>query len=185
MSRYTYPHVIENGAGERLTFARRLPGATGERLEGETLVDPGAGPPMHVHYLQSEGFTVLRGRIGYQRPNEPAQFAGPGDSVAFGPGEGHRFWNAGTQPLHCTAWVEPVGNAEYLLAELFASSLRNGGTRPSIFDAAFLLRRYRSEFRMLDIPAPVQAIVFPIVVVLGRLLGEYARFADAPEPVRR
>ena len=38
MTRYTYPHTIENGAGERITFTRRL-GADGrERLEGENVV---------------------------------------------------------------------------------------------------------------------------------------------------
>ena len=30
MPRYTYPHTIDNGAGERLTFFRRVPGANGE-----------------------------------------------------------------------------------------------------------------------------------------------------------
>ena len=184
MTRYTYPHVIENGAGERLTFMRCVAGTTGERLEGETVVAPNAGPPMHVHLLQSEGFTVLAGRIGYQRPGEPAQFAGPGESVVFHAGEAHRFWNAGDEPLHCAAWVEPVDNAEYLLTELFASTKRNGGKRPSLFDVAFLLRRYRDEFRMVEIPTPVQRIVFPIVVVLGRLLGKYGRYGDAPAPTQ-
>jgi hypothetical protein len=31
----------------------------------------------------------------------------------------------------------------------------------------------------------VQRVVFPIVVVIGRLLGLRRRFADAPEPVTR
>lgn len=55
---YTYPHTIENGAGERLTFLRRVTGPRGDRLEGENLVAPGAGPPMHVHFHQDEVFTV-------------------------------------------------------------------------------------------------------------------------------
>ena len=40
----TYPHVIDNGAGERLTFTRCSAGPAGERLEIETVVAPGAGP---------------------------------------------------------------------------------------------------------------------------------------------
>ena len=44
MRTYTYPHTIENGAGERLTFVRRVPGATGDRLEVENVVKPGAEP---------------------------------------------------------------------------------------------------------------------------------------------
>jgi hypothetical protein len=80
MERYTYPHAIENGAGERLTFLRRVPGPAGDRIEAENLVKPGAGPPMHVHHYQEEALTVQQGSIGYQRLGEPAQFAGPGET---------------------------------------------------------------------------------------------------------
>src|SRR5688572_21771668 len=185
MGPYTYPHSIENGAGERLTFLRRVPGPAGDRLEGETVVTSGAGPPMHVHHYQEEGFTVQQGRIGYQRPGAPAQFAGPGETVVFKAGEPHRFWNAGETELRCTAHVEPADNVEYLLTEIFASTKRNGGTRPHPFDAAFLMTRYRSEFAMLEIPATVQRFVFPVLLALGRLLGRYERYADAPEPIHR
>ena len=41
MRRYTYPHTIDNGAGERLTFLRRVPGVAGDRLEVENVVAPG------------------------------------------------------------------------------------------------------------------------------------------------
>jgi quercetin dioxygenase-like cupin family protein len=185
MSRYSYPHTIENGAGERLTFERIVPGRDGDRLEGYTVVDPGAGPPMHVHLQQEEGFTVQVGRLGYQRVGAQPQFAGPGETAVFAAGVPHRFWNAGMDQLRCTAYVEPVDNAEYLLTELFASQQRNGGARPSLFDAAFLMRRYRTEFALLAIPAPVQRIVFPLLVAIGTALGKYRRYADAPAPIRR
>jgi hypothetical protein len=45
--------------------------------------------------------------------------------------------------------------------------------------------RYRSEFGMADLPAPVQRFVFPVVVAVGRLFGLHRRFADAPAPVTR
>jgi quercetin dioxygenase-like cupin family protein len=185
MTRYTYPHTIENGSGERLTFLRRVPCPSGERLEAENVVQPGAGPPMHVHHYQEEASTVQQGRLGYQRPKELALFAGPGETVVFKPGEAHRFWNAGEDELRCTGHIEPADNVEYFLTEIFASTKRNGGARPNPFEAAFLTRRYRSEFAMVDIPAPVQRFVFPVLVTVGKLLGRYARYADAPEPVRR
>ncbi len=62
---------------------------------------------------------------------------------------------------------------------------RNGGKRPGLFDAAYLLRRYRSEFDMLDIPAPVRRFVLPIVARVGSAIGLDRKFAGAPEPVRR
>jgi hypothetical protein len=34
-------------------------------------------------------------------------------------------------------------------------------------------------------PAPVQRVLFPIVVAVGGLFGLRRRFADAPEPVNR
>ncbi len=184
MGRYTYPHTIENGGGERITFIRVVPGTTGDRLEVQNVVTPGSGPPMHVHYFQEEAVTVLKGRIAYQRPGEPPQFAGPGETIAFKAGEPHKFWNAGQDDLLGTGYIEPADNVEYFLAELYASTKRNGG-RPSLFDAAFLLGRYRSEFGMLEIPAAVQRFVFPVLVVVGTLLGKYRRYADAPAPVRR
>ncbi|HET8625525.1 MAG TPA: hypothetical protein VFM14_18335 [Gemmatimonadales bacterium] len=48
MTRYTYPHTIENGAGEQLTFSRKVWGSTGDRLEGGNVVKPGVGPPMQL-----------------------------------------------------------------------------------------------------------------------------------------
>ena len=38
---------------------------------------------------------------------------------------------------------------------------------------------------MADIPAPVQRVVFPVVVAVGRVFGRHKRFAGAPEPVPR
>ena len=63
MTRSTYPHTIENGSGESITFLRKVPGRTGDRLEVENVVKPGAGPPMHVHHHQEEALTVKQGRI--------------------------------------------------------------------------------------------------------------------------
>lgn len=180
-----YPYTIDNGAGERLTFLRRVPGPSGDRLEVENVVKPGAGPVMHVHHHQEEALTVERGRIGYQRPGEPARFAGPGETVAFRAGEAHKFWSAGEEDLRCTGYIEPADNIEYFLRALFGSQERGGGARPDPFDAAFLAWRYRSEFGMPEIPAPVQRFVFPVLVAVGGLLGRYGKYADAPEPVRR
>ncbi|WP_309671865.1 hypothetical protein [Gemmatimonas sp.] len=98
-------------------------------------------------------------------------------------GDAHRFWNAGDDELVCSGYIDPADNIEYFLGEIFASSRRSGGHMPSVFDAAYLTRRYRSEFTMLAVPTPVQRLVFPVLVAIGTLLGRYARYADAPEPI--
>jgi uncharacterized cupin superfamily protein len=169
-----------------LTFLRRVPGRTGgERLEVDIVSAPGAGPPMHVHHHQTEAMTVEQGRLAYQYPGEPPRYAGAGESVTFPPGAAHRWWNPDDAPLRCQGYIEPADNIEYFLSAIFESQRRGGGDRPDRWDAAFLARRYRGEFDILEIPALVQRLVFPVVVVVGHLLGRYARYADAPAPVRR
>src|SRR5215204_1254845 len=100
-------------------------------------------------------------------------------------GDAHRFWNAGTDDLRCTGYIEPADNVEYFLGAIFESAKQSGKERPDPFDAAYLLTRYKREFALLDIPAAVQRLVFPVQVALGRLFGRYAKYANAPEPVRR
>lgn len=180
-----YPRTIDNGLGERLTFLRRVPGPAGDRLEVENVVAPCAGPPMHVHLQQEEAITVERGRIAYQRRGEEPRSAGPGETVVFRPGEAHRFWNPADEDLHCSGYIEPADSVEYYLTAMYDSLQRSGTGRPGMFDAAFLGTRFRAEFGMPEIPAGVQRVVFPVVVLAGRLLGRYRRYADAPEPVRR
>jgi quercetin dioxygenase-like cupin family protein len=160
-----YPHTIDNGAGEQLTFLGIRRDDGGDYLEIRNTVEPGAGPPMHVHLLQEEHMRVERGTLGYQVFGEDEALAGPGGTATFAPGVGHRFWNAGDDQLVVVGHVRPP--------------------RPSAFDAAYLSRRYGSEFQMLNVPMPVQRVVFPIIVAVGRRLGRDQRFFGAPEPVRR
>jgi quercetin dioxygenase-like cupin family protein len=180
-----YPKTIDNGAGEELTFLGIRSDERGEYMEARNAVAPGAGPPMHVHHLQEESLTVESGTIGWQAQGGPEQVAGPGATVRFAPGEMHRFWNAGDDQLVCTGYVRPADNLEYFLSQIFASMRATGGKRPRIFDVAYLLTRYRTEFGMAVPPPPVQRVLFPIVVAVGRLFGRHRRFEGAPEPVRR
>jgi quercetin dioxygenase-like cupin family protein len=177
-----YPRTIDNGGGEQLTFVGVRSDEQGERLEVRNVVSPGAGPPMHVHRLQEEVLTVESGTMGWQRAGEEEQIAHAGETITFAPGEVHRFWNAGQDDLVGTGFVRPPDNLEYFLTEIYASTRENGGKRPRLFDAAYLTSRYRTEFGMAEIPAPVQRVLFPVVVGVGRLLGRHRRFADAPEP---
>jgi quercetin dioxygenase-like cupin family protein len=180
----TYPHRIENGNGEVLIFERVVTTPTGERLELRNEVQPGAGPPMHVHYKQDESLTVVEGRLGYQIQGEAPRYAGPGETVVFPAGVAHRFWADGDQVLRCTGYVNPPHNIVYFLSEVYRSTREHGGKKPDDIETAYLLHRYRSEFSILDIPAPVQRFVFPMLRVIGRLSGKYRRFAQSPTPVR-
>jgi hypothetical protein len=43
--------------------------------------------------------------------------------------------------------------------------------------------RYRSEYAMLELPAFVRRVVMPIVYLTGRVIGKYAKYREAPQPM--
>lgn len=180
---YDHPHTIEDGAGSSLTFVGRVRDERGELLEIESRNAPGAGAPMHVHHRQEEALTVRSGTLSYQTEGASPQTAGPGATVTFAPGVAHKFWNAGTDELSCVGYVRPPENFEYFLTQIYDSSRKHGGKRPGLYDAAFLLSRYRDEFDMLELPPPVRRLVMPVVARLGSVLGWDRRFAGAPDPI--
>lgn len=180
---YKYPHVIENGGGEVITFLRRVKDDSGEYLEVENEVSPGSGPPMHVHFKQDESLTIVKGKMGTQIKGEEPKFYGEGDTALFKKGVYHKFWNSGNEPLICKGWIRPVDNIEYFLSEIYRSTKENGG-RPGAFDAAYLIKRYNSEFDMDDIPAFVKKVIFPVTLFFGILTGKHKKFKDAPEPIK-
>lgn len=139
---------------------------------------------MHVHHLQDESLTVVEGRLGYQVYGEDKRYAGPGETVTFRAGAAHAFWAEGDEILHCTGWVSPPNNIVYFLSAIYESTRENGG-RPNDLDAAYLIHKYRSEFAMPDIPPFVLRTVFPALRLVGRVTGRYARYDDAPAPVRQ
>jgi len=179
----SYPYTIDNGAGEQLTFLGVTHAPDGDRAEAEGIAQPGAGPPMHVHHLQEEAARVVTGRLGYQVLGEKPKFADAGELVIWPAGMPHKWWNAGTTELRMTGWCSPPGNVEFFLSALFASAKQNGG-RPALFDAAFLIVRYRSEYAMLELPALLRRLM-PILYFVGRVLGKYEKYTDAPEPMRK
>lgn len=181
--KFEYPHVIDNGHGEKITFLRLVRDAEGDRLEVEGQALPGAGPPMHVHYKQDEGFTIVQGSAGIQIAGEEPKFVSQGESVAFKAGVPHKFWNTGSELLITRGWIKPACNVEYFLTQLYASTAANGGKRPGIFDSAWLLGTYRSEFGLVELPAFVKNVIFPIVLFLGEITGRYKKFKNAPKPL--
>lgn len=180
-----YPHTITSGTGEELTFLRVVRDGNESRVDVENRIQPAAGPPMHVHYLQEESLTVSSGTMGYQVLGEAVRFAGPSESVKFAAGIAHRFWNAGETELRCVGYTKPANNFEYILTAVFDSMKKNGSGRPGLFDTAFLLTKYRSELGMIEIPRLVQTLLFPILLAIGNTLGRFSKFSNAPEAVRK
>lgn len=179
----SYPHTIDNTLGETIIFHNVELHPEGEKVMGENFVAPGIGPVMHTHWLQDEVFTVISGNLGYERKGEGKKFAGAGETVVFKKGEPHRFWNAGTDTLHCKGYMQPAFNSVFFLSALFAAQAKNKSAKPEIFDAAFLLTRYQTEFDLAELPVFVKKTVLPFICFLGKCLGKYKKFQDAPAPV--
>lgn len=181
---FTLPHTIENPFGESLTF-QSLEEEDGEKkMIVYNRVSPGAGPPFHVHFKQDESLTVSKGFMGYQIDGEEEKFLKEGESVIFKRGQMHRFWNAGESLLECKGWVKPANSLDYFLTGIYNSMTKAGKAEGDPFDSAFLMTRYKTEYDLKDIPAFVKKVIFPITVFIGRLLGKYKHFKDAPEPLK-
>ena len=180
---YTYPHTITNGGGEQLTFVRRVSDENGDYLEVENVVQPMAGPPMHVHHKQEEAITVVKGKLAAQVPGQEPRIYEAGETISFKAGEVHKFWNAGTEPLIGKGFVKPAHNIEYFLTAIYDSTKANGGKRPGTFDSAFLLNKYKSEFDMTELPSFVKKVIFPVVLFIGKLQGKHKKFKDAPDAI--
>ena len=84
--------------------------------------------------------------------------------------------------LNAKGWVSPPNTLIYFLSEIYKSTDANKG-RPGLFDAAYLLNRYKKEYDMYDIPSFVKNVLFPVALFFGKLTGKHKKFQDAPEPV--
>lgn len=178
---YQLPHTIENCIGERLTF--KSIDHSSNRLHVESFCKPGAGPIMHTHLQQDECITVISGTIGYTIAGEEEKFAGPGESILFERGVPHKFRAAGNEVLHCEGWVQPANTLVFFLSSVYATQNKTGSHKPEAFDGAYLMNRYASEYDMPEIPGFVKKLVFPVQVFIGKLLGKYDHFKNAPQPL--
>ncbi|QIP13804.1 cupin domain-containing protein [Spirosoma aureum] len=179
-----YPHTIQNCLGEKLTFLSVEKHPNGDKVLVENQVTPQSGPPMHTHFMQDEELTVVSGTLAYQVLGQQPSYAYAGESVLFKRGIPHRFWNAGTDNLICTGWIQPANSIVYYLSAIYAAQNKSGKAQPEAFDAAYLLTRYAHEYDMAEIPPFVKKVIIPITYWLGLLLGKYKHFADAPVPLK-
>jgi hypothetical protein len=97
----------------------------------------------------------------------------PGAETVFPAGAIHCWWNAGDGVLELSGRVVPAVDLDQFLQGLFAVLNASDGGRPSIFYLAHVLWRHRRTQRILRPPFAIQQILFPVVLLLGRILGKY------------
>jgi hypothetical protein len=163
---------------------RRVQDAQGQivlALDG-SLPPRASGPPLHVHFHQREEGGVKAGtlgtRVGTQKIVVPA-----GATAVFPAGVVHTWWNAGEDLLEFSGRAIPAGDLDRYLQALFAVLNASGSPRPSIFYLAHVLWRHRHSQAVMVPPLAVQRIVFPLVLLIGRMLGKYrgSNWPGSPE----
>ncbi len=170
-----------NKNGEVLIITKSGEDTNGEITEFEGMDEPGIGPPMHVHFLQEEKIKLLKGKMRAKTPKKEFDLE-IGQEYIFEPGIPHQFWNTGDEQNHYSGYLKPSCNWEYIIENVYQSANSANDIKPSPFDAAFLLTKYKSEIDLLIIPTPVKKIVFPILFAIGKMTGKFKKYKDAPKP---
>ena len=98
-------------------------------------------------------------------PSDPLGLARPG--VARDPG------GAFVTKLEFSDLAIPAVDLDRYLQAVFAVLDASPKGRPSIFYLAHVLWRHRDTQLIAAPPRPIQRIVFPLIVFIGRILGKY------------
>lgn len=168
--------------GEVLELRRvRVDGEPRLELRG-TLPPHRPGPPLHVHHFEDEEGVVTAGTLSVELDGRRLT-AGPGETVRLPRGVPHRWWNDNDQPLAFEGVVRPVVDLDRYLQAVFEVMNSGAPGRPSLFYLAHVALRHRRNQEIV-VPGPVRAILFPLVVGLGTLLGRYRGTAWPGCPAR-
>jgi hypothetical protein len=165
---------IENRHSGEILHLRRVRDAEGQTvltIDG-SLPPKSHGPPLPVHFLQREEGLVKSGTLGFRIGNEK-QLVSAGWSGVFPASAVHTWWNAGDDLLELSGRAIPAGDLDRYLQATFAVLSASPSGRPSIFYLAHVLWRHRDTQAIAFPPRPIQWIIFPIIVFVGRILGKY------------
>lgn len=166
--------TLENRHTGEVLRLRRVRDATGQiilTIEG-SLPPRMSGPPTHVHFHQREEGCVEAGTLGAQVGKERIVVPAGGTGV-FPAGVVHTWWNAGETLLELRGQAIPAVDLDHYLQALFAVLNASPSGRPSIFYLAHVLWRHRHTQAVTTPPVAIQRIIFPLVLLLGRILGKY------------
>ncbi len=171
MDKFLQLELRHTGETLQMRRVRDSQGQTVLAIDG-SLPPRASGPPLHVHFHEREEVTVKAGTLGAQIGNEKVVVP-TGGSAAFPAGVVHKWWNAGDELLELSGRATPAVDLDRFLQALFVVLNANPSGRPSIFYIAHVLSRHRHTQEILVPPRAIQRIVFPLVLLVGRVLGKY------------
>jgi len=155
----------------RIRRVRDVDGQTVLAIDG-SLPPRMSGPPTHVHFQQREEVSVKAGTLGARLGKETIRVAAGGTAV-FPAGVVHTWWNAGDDLLKLSGRAIPAGDLDRYLQALFAVLNATASGRPPIFYLAHVMWRHRRTQAVTLPPRVIQRIVFPLILLVGRVLGKY------------
>lgn len=179
--------VYENPVtGERVVIRVGAQECGGELLVADMYVKPdGASMGEHVHPWIEEGFTVVRGRLGYRLEGREG-VAGPGQHLHVPHGTRHDWWNAGDEEARVLVEISPGSRFEEMIKTLFGLA-QEGKTdakgRPRLLQAALFAQEFDDVIRLTKPPRSVQRLLFGALAAVARLLGYgggYPEYLRAP-----
>jgi mannose-6-phosphate isomerase-like protein (cupin superfamily) len=165
---------VENRHTGEILRMRRVRDAAGQivlRIDG-SLPPRASGPPVHVHFHQREEGTVKAGSLGAQIGKEKVVVPAGGTPV-FPAGVVHSWWNAGDDLLEFSGQATPAVDLDRYLQGVFSVLNASSTGRPSLFYLAHVLWRHRHTQSIVSPPRAAQRIVFPLILLIGRVLGKY------------
>jgi mannose-6-phosphate isomerase-like protein (cupin superfamily) len=180
--------LVNRHNGERLQL-RRIVRDGAMCLEMKGMLPPRQdGPPLHVHYYENEEGTIVAGTLSAEVDGRQLQVEAGGTAL-LPIGSAHRWWNVGDETLVFEGMARPVVDLDMYLEAAFEVLNSGPANRPPLFYMAHLAWRHRKTQAVLFAPRWAQAIVAPLIVLVGTILGRYrgtewpgcpARCAPAP-----
>jgi len=172
--------------GETITFLATSADTDGEAVVIETVVQPdGFVAAAHVHPSQSERFAVAEGTLVLKVDGQE-KILSPGDVAVVEPGQAHKFWNAGDEPVRFVCEVRPALEFESLLETMFdlaADGKTNRKGMPNPLRLAVIAKAHFDTVRLPFPPDWMQAAGLALGAPLGRLLGYEATYEREDEKV--
>ena len=98
--------ITKDGSEIRELLAHRNSNIRNQSL-AEARVSPGASTQEHYHVVTEEIYFITHGK-GRIRIDDDIREIKPGDAIAIRPGQRHKLWNVGTEPLRLLCCCAPA-----------------------------------------------------------------------------
>jgi quercetin dioxygenase-like cupin family protein len=159
----------------RLQFLRTAADTGGELLEMEATYQPGSVEPLeHFHPQQEEHFEVVSGKLRARVGGEERSL-GAGDTLEIPPRTVHAMWNDGDMEARVIWQTRPALRTEDFMVTVGRLAQEGRLTAKGVGNpllGAALMQEFRDEFRPTSPPAALQAVAFPLLAGMARLLGQ-------------